>query len=87
MSGPVLNNDSKHIGVKLLMEYTKIPVWPVTCTAYLKGSFPSYCPLMEDDNGRVAFVSQEAKDRFIEAVKGGCKSAEAMYRLQALQKA
>lgn len=76
MKGPIVNNTSKHIGARLMGAYLQIPVWPGRIKLpTLVQSFPSYCPLIEDDEGYVSFVSQESKDRFLDVVNGGCKDA------------
>ena len=76
MKGPIVNNSSKHIGERLMRGYMQIPVWPERIRLpKLIQSFPSYCPLIEDDNGYVSFVSQESKDRFLDVVDGGVENA------------
>lgn len=62
---------STHISERLVKEYMSIPVWPVMGKSTRKCCFPATCPMIEDDEGSVAFVSQEAKDGFMRRITGG----------------
>lgn len=61
-----------HFSEKQLEFYESVPVYPeFTSKSFRKAqiTISIYAPLCEDDRGRVSFISQEAKDRFLKTYR------------------